>query len=107
MWTLKQKQAPKLILEKSMMLYLMLNQTLSLKSHLGTTQKAFESSKTFLSHFLRVPGVKLEPKEKGGEVTLISFLAPCIRVMLKEGEGCEIHNIRMFYRGPTKEEAFL
>eukprot|EP00356_Strombidium_inclinatum_P007892 CAMPEP_0170480260 /NCGR_PEP_ID=MMETSP0208-20121228/1170_1 /TAXON_ID=197538 /ORGANISM="Strombidium inclinatum, Strain S3" /LENGTH=144 /DNA_ID=CAMNT_0010752779 /DNA_START=83 /DNA_END=517 /DNA_ORIENTATION=+ len=48
---------------------------------------------------INVPGVILEPKEKGGEVTLQQDQQPCIVVDVPSGSSVTINNTRMLLRG--------
>jgi len=58
-----------------------------------------------ISHlFLSKPGLTIEPKEKGGEVTLQQNEKPCIRIRIPEGGTVTINNIRMLLKGPNKDE---
>ena len=44
------------------------------------------------------------PKEKGGEVTVISFSEPCFSIELETpAEECTISSIRMIYKGSQDE----
>ena len=44
------------------------------------------------------------PKEKGGEVTIISFAEPCFSIELETpAEECTILNLRMIYKGAVDE----
>ena len=49
------------------------------------------------------PGLVLEPKEKGGEVTLQQRENPCIVVDVGEDNVCTINNIRMLLKGRNKD----
>lgn len=46
----------------------------------------------------------LEPKERGGEVTLQQYTKHCIHVDLPQGEVVTINHIRMLLKGPNKDE---
>ena len=50
--------------------------------------------------YINVPGLVLEPKEKGGEVTLQQDTKPCIRIDVGEGNTVTINNTRMLLKGP-------
>jgi hypothetical protein len=52
----------------------------------------------------RKPGLTLEPKERGGEVTLQQYTRSCVIVELQPGETCSINNLRMIFKGPNKDE---
>lgn len=52
----------------------------------------------------RKPGLILEPKEKGGEVTLQQTTKPCIKIDVGEKNTCTIRNIRMLFKGPNMDE---
>lgn len=46
-----------------------------------------------------MPGLVLEPKEKGGEVTLQRDLQLCITIDVGRGNSVTINNTRMLLRG--------
>lgn len=52
----------------------------------------------------RKGGLTLEPKEKGGEVTISSGERPCIIIDIPPDEVCTINNLRMLLRGPNKSD---
>lgn len=51
------------------------------------------------SLYINVPGIVLEPKERGGEVTLQQSIKPCIIVDVGEGNSVTIKNTRMLLKG--------
>ena len=53
---------------------------------------------------IRKPGLVLEPKEKGGEVTIIQKENACITVDVGKGNMCTINNLRMILLGPNKDD---
>lgn len=61
-------------------------------------------SKYELIFLCRTPGLMLEPKERGGEVTLQQYTKHCIHVDLPQGEAVTINHIRMLLKGPNKDE---
>jgi hypothetical protein len=52
----------------------------------------------------RTPGLIIEPKERGGEVTIQQYTKSCLLVDLQPGETLVVNNIRMLFRGPNKDE---
>jgi len=51
------------------------------------------------SLYINVPGLVLEPKERGGEVTLQQSLKPCIIIDVGFGNSVTIKNTRMLLKG--------
>lgn len=47
---------------------------------------------------ITIPGIVIEPKEKGGEVTLLQELAPCIIVDVGAGNTVTIKNTRLLMK---------
>ncbi len=45
----------------------------------------------------------MEPKEKGGEVTLQQTERPCVVVNIGYGETCTINNIKMIMKGAQQQ----
>ena len=54
---------------------------------------------------INVPGLVLEPKEKGGEVTLQRDLQLCITIDVGKGNTVTINNTRMLLRGSDAPNA--
>lgn len=68
------------------------------------TLKVWLFGKTFN---FRVPNITILPKEKGGEVSIISFSGPCLTLDLEnQSETCTIQNIKFIYKGLHSEENF-
>jgi hypothetical protein len=57
------------------------------------------------SLYINVPGLVLEPKEKGGEVTLQRDLQLCITIDVGKGNTVTINNTRMLLRGSDAPKA--
>lgn len=51
------------------------------------------------SLYINLPGLVIEPKEKGGEVTIQQKSQPCIIVDVGEGNTVSIFNSRLLYKG--------
>ena len=54
--------------------------------------------------FFRKSNITLEPKERGGEVTLQQFVKPCIYIDIPQGDVFSCNNLRMLLKGPNKDE---
>ena len=46
----------------------------------------------------------IEPKERGGEVTIQQYTKSCLYVDLQPGESLIVNNLRMLFKGPNKDE---
>jgi hypothetical protein len=53
---------------------------------------------------INVPGLEIEPKEKGGEVTIQCNLKPCIVVDVGEGNSVTIKNTKMILKGNENQK---
>ena len=47
---------------------------------------------------ITTPGLVIEPKEKGGEVTLVQEMEPCIVVDIGQGNTLSLKNVRFIMR---------
>ena len=56
------------------------------------------------SILIKTSGLILEPKERGGEVTIQQFVKPCIFVDITQGDTFTVNHIRMLLKGPNKDE---
>jgi hypothetical protein len=55
---------------------------------------------------LKIPDIVIEPKEKGGEVTLAANMAPCIIVDVGIGNAVTIKNTKLLMKSSDKVNAF-